>query len=315
MTEADPLVSSAPPLRSRAMLGAYRLGSLMARVAPRRLGMGAAAVAGRAMALATPDRRLIVERNLRRAHGPELAGLEMASKVAATFDSYARYYYDSFRLPSLSVDEVDAGFTVDGLHHLEEVMAADGVGPILALPHLGGWEWAAFWITRIRGWRLAAVVEALEPPEVFEWFLQFRESIGIHVIPLGPQAAEQVVGACLDKEIMCLLCDRDLTGTGPEVEFFGETTRLPAGPAVMSLRTGAALLPTAVYFTPSGVHGVVRPPLSVPRTDVFRADVRALTQLLASELEQLVRRAPEQWHLMQPNWPSDHEALAARGSG
>ena len=299
-------------LKARAALGAYRTGSALAQNVPRPIGLGVSNGLGRTMALVTPERRMMVERNLRRAHGPELAGLELMAKVGATFDSYARYYYDSFRLPSLSSDQVDAGFTVDGLHHLEEAMADGDVGPILALPHLGGWEWAAFWVTKIRGWKLAAVVEALEPPEVFEWFLQFRESIGIHVIPLGPDAATEVVDACLNKEIMCLLCDRDLTGTGPEVEFFGERTRLPAGPALMSLRTGAALLPTAVYFTDRGVHGVIRPPLTIERTDNLRDDVTTLSQVLATELETLIRRAPEQWHLMVPNWPSDHEALARK---
>src|SRR2546423_786503 len=86
-----------------------------------------------------------------------------------------------------------------------------GAPPVLALPHLGGWEWAAMWITRVQGWRLAAVVEKLEPPELFEWFLEFRTSLGMNIIPLGPTAADDVAAAAANKEIVCLLCDRDLT--------------------------------------------------------------------------------------------------------
>jgi KDO2-lipid IV(A) lauroyltransferase len=105
-----------------------------------------------------------------------------------------------------------------------------------------------------------------------------------------------------------LLCDRDLERNGVEVEFFGERTTLPAGPAALSLRSGAPVLPTGVYFTPryNGHLGFVRPPLPSNRTDEgLRADVARVTQVLANELESLIRRAPEQWHMFQPNWPSD----------
>jgi KDO2-lipid IV(A) lauroyltransferase len=105
---------------------------------------------------------------------------------------------------------------------------------------------------------------------------------------------------------VALLSDRDIQGTGVEVEFFGERTTLPSGPATLALRTGAPLIPVAVYFrNPTGYHGVVRPPLEVVRQGSLREDVGRITQTLAHELETLIRRAPEQWHLLQPNWPSD----------
>ena len=106
---------------------------------------------------------------------------------------------------------------------------------------------------------------------------------------------------------MCLLSDRDIRGGGIEVEFFGEKTTMPAGPATLALRTGAPLLPTGVYFTSrrNGHLAVVRPPLPIERTGRLRDDVVRVTQDLAHELEDLIRRAPEQWHLMQPNWPAD----------
>jgi KDO2-lipid IV(A) lauroyltransferase len=251
----------------------------------------------------------VVERNLQRIYGPGLHGARLAAKVAQTFESYGRYYYDSLRLPSMSAEQVHRGFSVDGLEHLELAMAEDEVGPVLALPHLGGWEWAATWITKVRGWELAAVVEALEPPELFEWFLDFRRSLGMNIIPLGPNAAADVAAAAAAKQVVCLLSDRDITGTGVKVTFFGEQTTLPAGPAIMALRGGCRVLPTAVYFSRQGVHGVVLPPLDTHREGTLREDVGRITQELAERLEELIRRAPEQWHLMQPNWPSDYEAL------
>ncbi|MFN8053306.1 MAG: phosphatidylinositol mannoside acyltransferase [Acidimicrobiales bacterium] len=295
-----------------AVVGAYKLGELLAQLAPRQVGDPVLSAAGHLAAFRGGDKRLIVERNLRRVYGRDLTRNELNSKVQATFESYARYYYDSFRLTGMSVDDVEAGFTVDGIEHIEAAMEEDGVGPVLALPHLGGWEWAAFWITQVRGWGLAAVVEKLEPPELFEWFLEFRTSLGMNIIPLSPTAADDVANAAANKEIVCLLCDRDLTGSGVPVSFFGEQTTLPAGPAIMALRGGCRVLPTAVYFTDKGVHGVVRPPIEIERTPdatSIRADVARFTEVLASELEALISRAPEQWHLLQPNWPSDFEAL------
>ncbi len=111
-------------------------------------------------------------------------------------------------------------------------------------------------------------------------------------------------------KLVCLLCDRDIGGGGVEVEFFGERTTMPGGPAVLALRTGAALLPTAVYTGPGISHSaVIMAPVPTERTGSLRRDVARVTQLVAHDLERLIRRAPEQWHLFQPNWPSDSATL------
>lgn len=251
---------------------------------------------------------MIAERNLRRVLGEGLHGRELGRLSREVFVSYARYYIDSFRLPSRTASEVEAGFTVEGYEHVEEALAA-GVGPILALPHLGGWEWAAFWLTRIKGERVSAVVEELRPPELFEWFSGLRRDLGMDVIPLGPGAGAAVISAIKQRHITCLLSDRYLSGGGVPVEFFGERTLLPSGPATLALRTGAPLLPTVVYFRGAACHGVVRPPIPAERQGRLRDDVARITQLVARELELLIAPAPEQWHLLQPNWPSDYAAL------
>jgi phosphatidylinositol dimannoside acyltransferase len=156
------------------------------------------------------------------------------------------------------------------------------------------------------------VVEPVEPPELFEWFAGARRAMGMEVVPLGPEAGGAILRALRDSRVVCLLCDRDLTGDGIDVEFFGERTTLPAGPATLALRTGAPLLPAAVYFRPHrGHHGVVQLPVPAERQGRLRDDVARVTQELARRFEQLIRAAPEQWHLLQPNWPSDH--LDARG--
>jgi lauroyl/myristoyl acyltransferase len=254
-------------------------------------------------------RREQVARNLRRVYGPGLRGWELHRRVDETFASYARYWADSLRLPSLRPEQIQAGTTYEGFEHIAAGEAA-GRGTILALPHLGGWEWAGSELA-ISGHPISVVVEALEPPDVFEWFVGFRERLGMKVIPMGPGAAAACARALAANHLLCLLCDRVVGGaSGVEVEFFGERTVLPAGPVTLAMRTGAALVPCAVYFgRGSNQHqALVRPSLSLERRGRLRDDVQAGTQALAHELELLIRRAPTQWHLMQPNWPSDHES-------
>jgi len=286
----------------------YRAGSRVVQLVPLPVVRAIAVAAGPVVAAAMPARRAMVTRHLRRVLALEepLSPEQRRSlrrAVRRSFASAARYWLESLRLPALSTPEVDAGLTREGYHHVEEGLRR-GKGVILALPHLGGWEWAGQWLGH-HGLAPVVVVEPLEPLEVFAWFRSFRQSLGMDVVPLGPEAGTAVLRALRDNRIVCLLCDRDLQGGGVEVEFFGERTRLPAGPATLALRTGAALVPAAVYFR-GGLHvGVVRPPLVLEERTRLRDDVAVLTQRLATELEELIRAAPEQWHLFQPNWPSD----------
>jgi KDO2-lipid IV(A) lauroyltransferase len=131
----------------------------------------------------------------------------------------------------------------------------------------------------------------------------------MNVVPLGPDVYSEVTKAINRGDVVCLLSDRDIGGAGIPVDFFGERTRLPAGPAMLSLRTGARLIPAAVYWRDGYRYGLARPPLDTTRQGRFRDDVSRLVQAYANELEYLIRLAPEQWHLMSPNWPSDYELL------
>jgi len=285
----------------------YRLGSLIARGIPSpavpTFTRAMAGVANATMA----DRRQMVERNLRRVD-PGVERRVLRRKVDETFDSYTRYWMESFRLPGKTAAAVDRGMTAEGYEHVDAALAL-GHGVILGLPHLGGWEWGAFWLAQVKGRKVTAVVEPLEPPELAEWFVGLRREIGIEVVPLGPKVAAECLRALRDNQVLCLLCDRDLAGGGIEVDFFGERTTMPGGPATLALRTGAPLIPTAVLFDGTRHRAVVRPALDTTRQGSLRDDVSRITQDLADELEALIRRAPEQWHLMQPNWPSDFDAL------
>ncbi len=225
--------------------------------------------------------------------------------MRGAFHSYARHWAEMFRLPAeVRRGQIDPHFSIEGVEEIEKALEG-GKGAILALPHLGGWEWGAAWMAG-RGYRMVAVVETVEPPELFEWFMRQREAYGLEIAPLGPGVSTTLLRALGENRLLCLVSDRDLTGDGVEIEFFGERTTLPGGPATLALRTGATLLPAAVYFAPGRDHAaVIRPPVATHRTGRLKDDVARITQDLAHEFEQLIRAAPEQWHLLQPNWPSD----------
>lgn len=285
-------------------VGGYKCAALIARAVPSFIGQRIVASIAPLIARVSRKRRAMISRHLRRVN-PSLTEREIARASIKAFDSYLRYYVESFRLPSRSAQHVDQHFYVEGYEQLP-IALEQGRGVILALPHLGGWEWAGRWVTDL-GHQLTVVVEPLQPPALFEWFMGLREDLGMKVIPLGPEAAAEVLKSLRNNEVVCLLCDRDIQGGGIEVDFFGEKTTLPAGPAMLAMRAGAPVFPTAVYFTDDidGHSAIVRPPLDLTRRGGLREDVAAATQQLAHELEALISRAPEQWHLFQPNWPSD----------
>ncbi|MFM9093820.1 MAG: phosphatidylinositol mannoside acyltransferase [Acidimicrobiaceae bacterium] len=248
--------------------------------------------------------RPIVARNMRRVN-PGLQGFKLRRAVSKSYQSYARYYIETFRLPNLTKKSIEAKILVRGFEHIENALNL-GKGVILALPHLGGWEWSGRWLIH-QGHNLNAVVEKLDSLALFKMFVDLRKSYGVNVIPLDDKAGVAVQEALSRNEIVALLSDRDLQGNGIEVEFFGERTTVPAGPAFFALRTGAALLPLGTYFATGLDHHetVVRPAVDIQRTGSLRDDMSRVAQDLIREFEILIRKKPEQWHLFQPNWPSD----------
>ena len=292
----------------------YKMASLLARVVPSSVLSGAAFGIGSSLAGAMRQNRAMVMRHLQRVD-PSLSGKRLHVATQQAFVSYTRYYLETFRLPSQSTSQIAAGHQVEGFEHIERA-ASHGKGTILALPHMGGWEWSGRWLID-QGFQLTAVVERLENTELFEWFVNLRSRYGVNVIALTDDAGVAVGKALRDNHVVSLLCDRDIPKdgkrTGVEVQFFGETTTVPAGPAFFALRTGASLLPMTTFFT-SGANGhkaVIRPALVVERQGSLREDVSRISQLLMLEIEDLIRQAPEQWHLFQPNWPSDPGYLEA----
>ena len=175
----------------------------------------------------------------------------------------------------------------------------------MALPHVGSWEWGGYWLG-LEGMPMTAVVERIEPERLFEWFIEQRAAMGLTGVPLGEGSSMALIRALKKNQLAGLVSDRDIVGNGVEVEFFGEKTTIPGGAATLALRTGAPLIPVVVYSGPGSWHtGVVHEPIETTRRGTLREDIVRVTQELATVFEHDIRCRPEQWHLYQPNWPSD----------
>ena len=290
--------------RGRAAYLAYRAGADLARVTPPAIGSLVAGGISRVMTVAWPTRRSQVIRNLKRVTDDAIQGDELERAVNETFAFYGRYWHEFFRLQDATPEWIIAHCDIEGTGIVDAALER-GRGAILALPHLGHWDFAGASMAA-RGYPLTVVTEEVEPPELFNWFVQSRTRLGMEVIPLGPNTAADVSRALANNRVVCLLCDRDLTGAGITVDFFGEPTTVPGGPALLALRTGAALLPCGAYFTGDSGHvGKVGEPIPAVREGRLREDVERVTTALIRRIEDLIRDAPEQWLMMQPNWPSD----------
>lgn len=244
-------------------------------------------------------------RHLERVLGRPVSTSEARAWVRRAYRSYARYWFEGARLPFVDPKVIEARMTVsEGWEAFVAGMAA-GKGLVLALPHVGSWEWGGAWLA-LKGYPMTSVAEPLSSTELYDWMVRQRQGMGLEIVKLGNDAGPVLLKTLRGGGLVGLLCDRDVAGGGVEVEFFGERTRLPAGPATLALRTGATLMVGAVYSGPGKNHtAALLPPIDVTRQAGLRADVARLTQTVAQQLEELIRRAPEQWHLFQPNWPSD----------
>jgi phosphatidylinositol dimannoside acyltransferase len=291
----------------------FRTYSLLGRALgalPESVALGVAAGVGDLLFEVRHEHREMVSKNLRRVLGEGVGDASLRRWARRSFRAYARYWVEGARLGTTPRSEVLQHFVVDGFEHLERGMA-EGRGVVMALPHVGSWEYGGAWLAAV-GYPMTAVAERIEPPELFDYFVAERAAMGLTVIPLGPESMTEVMKTLRAGGLVGLLCDRDLNGSGMDVEFFGEKTTMPAGPATAALRTGAVLLTAAVYSGPGRDHrAVINPPIDTTREGSFRSDVRRLTQRIATEFQSSIRLAPEQWHVFQPLWPVDRESAAS----
>ena len=296
-------------MRERAVDGAFAAGWAAVRALPQPVASAGFGAFGELAARRdTPGVRRL-RTNLARVAAP---GTDLDALVRRGMRSYARYWMETFRLPKITPMTVREGTEVVAGDILDKALDS-GRGVILALPHCGNWESAGVWLLD-HGYPLSTVAERLRPESLYERFVAYRESLGMEVLPLtgGARSPSDVLKDRLREgsRVVCLLADRDLTKRGIDVEFFGDTARMPAGPALLAASTGAALLPVGLWFTPGGWGIRIHPEVPIAGTGRLRDKVAAATQEVADAFADDIARRPHDWHMLQRLWLSDLPAAA-----
>jgi lauroyl/myristoyl acyltransferase len=267
-----------------------------ARAAFDRAGSWAAARQGRGVRQLRANLRVAAE-------GIPEAGLD--GLTARAMRSYARYWQEAFRLPALSSERIVTDTEVHGLEHLEKARAG-GRGLVMALPHSGNWDAAGVWFISWLDGPFMTVAERLRPESLYQRFLDYRESLGMHVVPLtgGPRPSTELLRDWLnDGGATCLLVDRNLGAGGVPVSFFGRTATMPGGAALLAAQTGAALVPTVCQFTERGWRLVFSPEIPVDGPGRLRDRVSGAMQTVADAFADSIARQPEDWHMLGRIWP------------
>ncbi len=290
-------------MRARLAYWGLRVGAGLVGLLPHSAVIWLGSLVGRVWYSLDGGRRRMATRHMERVLG---SGSDVAGASESVMKSYGRYFAEALWVRAQRIPRLMEKTSVEGL---DLVVAArdEGNGMVFSVPHMGNWEVAAPVAAKV-GIPVVAVAEDLPNSRITEWFTSMRNDIGIEIVLATGrvEVMRQLEAAIADNKAVALLADRDLNGKGVEVEFFGENTTMPAGPAALAVKTGAPLFPVAAYFDGDGHHVVVRPAIEVPEGK--RSDqVKKMTQSMAGEFENLILAAPDQWHLVVPNWPSDRE--------
>ena len=279
---------------------AYRFLSWLGPLLPVKSGRSFSQAVGRLLFRIVPGVRGTVAANQAQVLGRPVDDPLVQASTREAFALYARYWFDTFNVLAWSDERVLESFRFEGAEHVEKGLA-DGKGVIIALPHTGNWDVGG----RAMGLRVApvvAVAEHLKPDELFELFVEHRRQLGIDIIDLASDhVGRQLTQKLEQNRVVALVADRDLSGGGVEVEMFGRTRRMPAGPALLALSSGAPLISGPTYTTRDGWVEVLTP-VTVEPTGRRKDDIIALTRALAAAFEQAISAAPPDWHLFQPGW-------------
>jgi lauroyl/myristoyl acyltransferase len=257
-----------------------------------------------------------LEKNLRRVR-PKANDAEIRALSKESMRLYLRYWCDSFRIPDWSSERIVNTIKIVNEENLRNALAA-GKGAIVALPHVGNWDHAGSWAC-LTGAPLTTVAERLRPESLFQSFLRYREALGMEVLATG---GDHIVGVLASRlrqgRLVALVADRDLSNSGVVINFFGEDVPLPAGPAALSVQTGAALIPAFVKYLeprdPAGINVEVEffPPVVDPGIGSRADRINSMVVDCAKIFEVSISEDPSQWHMLQRFWTSDRKPVNAQ---
>lgn len=255
-----------------------------------------------------------MERNYARAV-PGATSEELRELSREGMRRYFRYWCDAFRLPDWDRQRIVQSFAAINSDILGDAVTS-GRGCIVALPHMGNWDHAGAWGVMTHVPEFTVVAERLEPEKLFQKFVDFREGIGMEILPLtgGPSIMPALAERLEAGGTIALVSDRDLTRNGLRVKFLGEETKMPAGPAALAVKTGALLVPLTLWYDGPLSYGHFHQPIPVPDSP---DPVHDMTQSLADVFSDSIREHPVDWHMMQSFFLSDLDParLAASEAG
>jgi len=244
-----------------------------------------------------------LERNLHRVR-PELSADELRDLSREGMRSYLRYWNEAFRLPAWSRSRISSTFELEGCEVMDTALGG-GRGIIMVPGHMANWDHAGAWAA-LRYGSVTTVAERLKPEGVFTQFLDYRRTLGMNVIPHGsPDVIRELARTLTAGGLVALLGDRDVGRNGVDVQMFGETARIPGGPALLSMLTGAALHPVSMWFDGEMLRGRVFPAVPIPADGEKSERLTQMCQGLADALCRGIYEHPADWHMMQRVWVSD----------
>jgi lauroyl/myristoyl acyltransferase len=236
--------------------------------------------------------------NLKRVK-PEFSDLQIEELLARAMNSYMRYWCDTFRSPDWDTERIQKTVSVEYEDLLVGPMR-EGKGVIVALPHAGNWDHAGSYFCSM-GLPLVTVAERLKPEALFQRFLQYRQAIGMEVLALDGRSTATLMQRARDGKLIALVADRDLSKNGVEVNFFGYPAKMPAGPALLAIRTGVPLITAFVSYQAGGINIELKG-IEIPQEGTDAEKVSIVVQRCADHFAQGIERHPEDWHMLQRIW-------------
>jgi phosphatidylinositol dimannoside acyltransferase len=307
-------LESTPPriVEKAAVIGYRSMSALLAHTPP---GIWQAVIGGanQLAYLAWPAKRHFINVNMAHVLGLPPDHPRVRRLALRAYREYARYMVELMRLPSRPMAELAQGMDGNGIDPMLDAFVASGKSLIVVCGHIGNNEAVAAAIAS-RGLPANVVADDSSFPEIFEILRQQRESWGVHVVPW--RNIRELFTILRRSEMLALLVDWGYRADGIPVQLFGAWTTLPAGPAVLSAKTGALISFMAVRRQPGGKFRVeTTEPFTVASSRP--AEIQAATQRIAGHLEAALRAAPVQWYSFKQLWPDDPaeaEELAARAA-
>lgn len=231
---------------------------------------------------------------------PSISNSALEALTKEGMRSYLRYWFDTFRLNKWSKSRI-----IETTFVVRENLLRDPIetkkGCIIALPHAGNWDHAAAYFCST-GIPITAVVERLKPEAIFKKFLAYRQSIGIEAISHREKTIPILMERLNQGKLVALVADRDMSRNGIEVNFLGGIAKMPAGPAILAIKSGSPLVTAYIRYLDEGIEITFDETIQLPISGSEEEQIRIVTQSMADNFAKRIQDSPVDWHMLQRIW-------------